>query len=151
MKCWCACVPRASIAATSPTCSARIRTPPCRASPGGILPASRPRAKRSGALARSWDAIVDTTGRWLAPSIGALARGGRVVVMVSPGAGMEPVPLRDLYRREASIVGVNSLLYPAAECAELLRRLTPHFESGALRAPERIQLRPLGTEPYAAL
>ena len=102
-------------------------------------------------LARSWDAIVDTTGRWLAPSIGALARGGRVVVMVAPGAGTEPVPLRDLYRREASIVGVNSLLYPGAECAELLRRLTPHFESGALRAPERIQLRPLGTEPYAVL
>ena len=102
-------------------------------------------------LARSWDAIVDTTGRWLAPSIGALARGGRVVVMVSPGAGMEPVPLRDLYRREASIVGVNSLLYPAAECAELLSRLTPHFESGALRAPERLQPRPLGSEPYLAL
>ncbi|TMG73570.1 MAG: zinc-binding alcohol dehydrogenase family protein, partial [Betaproteobacteria bacterium] len=102
-------------------------------------------------LARSWDAIVDTTGRWLAPSIGALARGGRVVVMVSPGAGTEPVPLRDLYRREASIVGVNSLLYPAAECAELLRRLTPHFESGALRAPERLQPRPLGSEPYLAL
>src|SRR2546423_10150969 len=35
------------------SCSARIRTPPCRASPGGILPASRPRAKRSGARAPS--------------------------------------------------------------------------------------------------
>jgi NADPH:quinone reductase len=102
-------------------------------------------------LAHSWDVIVDTTGRFLAPSISALARGGRVVVMVSPGQGSEPVPVRDLYRREASIVGVNSLLYSAAECGELLRRLASHFESGALRAPERIQPHPLGTEAYAAL
>jgi NADPH2:quinone reductase len=105
----------------------------------------------AGPLARSWDVIVDTTGRWLAAAIGALARGGRVVVMVSPGEGTEPVPVRDLYRREASIVGVNSLLYPATECAELLRRLAPHFESGTLRAPERIQPHPLGTHAYAAL
>ena len=35
--------------------------------------------------------------------------------------------------------------------AELLSRLTPHFESGALRAPERLQPRPLGSEPYLAL
>jgi NADPH:quinone reductase-like Zn-dependent oxidoreductase len=99
----------------------------------------------------SWDVIVDTTGRFLAPSIAALARGGRVVVMVSPGQGSEPVPVRDLYRREASIVGINSLLYSAAECGELLRRLAPHFESGALRAPERLQPHPLGTEAYAAV
>jgi NADPH:quinone reductase len=105
----------------------------------------------AGPLAGSWDVIIDTTGRWLAPSIGALARGGRVVVMVAPGAGTEPMPVRDLYRREASIVGVNSLLYPAGECAELLRRLTPYFESGALRAPERLQAHRLGTEPYLAL
>ena len=102
-------------------------------------------------LASSWDVIVDTTGRFLAASVTALARGGRVVVMVSPGQGTEPVPVRDLYRREASIVGVNSLLHSAVECGELLRRLTPHFESGALRAPERLQRHPLGTEPYAAL
>ncbi|MBW8905045.1 MAG: zinc-binding alcohol dehydrogenase family protein [Betaproteobacteria bacterium] len=102
-------------------------------------------------LANSWDVIVDTTGRFLAASIAALARGGRVVVMVSPGQGTEPVPVRDLYRREASIVGVNSLLHSSVECGELLRRLAPHFESGALRAPERIQPHPLGTGAYAAL
>ena len=96
-------------------------------------------------MANSWDVIVDTTGRFLAPSIAALARGGRVVVMVSPGQGTEPVPVRDLYRREASIVGVNSLLHSSVECGELLRRLAPHFESGALRAPERIQPHPLGS------
>ena len=102
-------------------------------------------------FASSWDVIVDTTGRFLAASVAALARGGRVVVMVSPGQGTEPVPVRELYRREGSVVGVNSLLHSAVECGELLRSLAPHFESGALRAPERIQPHPLGTDAYAAL
>ena len=73
------------------------------------------------------------------------------IVIVAPGEGTQNVPIRELYRREASIVGVNSLLYSPAECARLLRELTPHFESGALRASERITTCPLGIEPYAAL
>jgi len=102
-------------------------------------------------LPGSWEAIFDTTGHWLAASIGALERHGRVVVIVAPGEGTQQVPIRELYRREASIVGVNSLLYSAAACAQLLRELTPHFESGALRAPGRLEPQALGTEPYAAL
>jgi NADPH:quinone reductase len=98
-----------------------------------------------------WDIVFDTTGHWLAPAISALERHGRVVVIVSPGEDTQNVPIRELYRREASIVGVNSLLYSPAECARLLRELAPHFESGALRAPERIAPSPLGVEPYAAL
>jgi len=106
---------------------------------------------RDGVLQGTWDVIIDTTGHWLAPSIGALERHGRVVVIVSPGEGKENLPIRELYRREAAIVGVNSLLYSPADCASLLRELTPHFESGALRAPERIVTFPLGAQPYAAL
>ena len=102
-------------------------------------------------LQGKWDVVFDTTGHWLAPAIAALERHGRVVVIVSPGEGKESVPIRELYRREASLVGVNSLLYSPAECARLLRDLAPHFESGALRAPERIETFPLGAEPYAAL
>jgi NADPH:quinone reductase-like Zn-dependent oxidoreductase len=102
-------------------------------------------------LQGTWDVIFDTTGHWLAPAIAALERHGRVVVIVAPGEGKEHVPIRELYRREASIVGVNSLLYSPAECARLLRELAPHFESGALRASERISPSPLGIEPYAAL
>ena len=102
-------------------------------------------------LEGKWDAVFDTTGYWLAPAIAALERHGRVVVIVAPGEGAQNVPIRELYRREASIVGVNSLLYSAAECAHLLRELTPHFESGVLRAPERVVACPLGVEPYAAL
>jgi NADPH:quinone reductase-like Zn-dependent oxidoreductase len=100
-----------------------------------------------------WDAILDTTGHWLAPAIGALASFGRVVVIFAPGDGKLPVPVRDLYRRGASIVGINSLAYKPADCARLLSELAPAFDSGELQPPDAIVARPLsqGAESYAAL
>ena len=100
-----------------------------------------------------WDAILDTTGYWLAPAIGALAPFGRVVVIFAPGDGRPPVPVRDLYRRGASIVGINSLAYKPADCARLLSQLAPAFESGELRPPQGLVARPLSqaAEAYAAL
>jgi NADPH:quinone reductase-like Zn-dependent oxidoreductase len=61
--------------------------------------------------------------------------------------------VRELYRRGASIVGINSLIYKPAECARLLSELAPAFEAGELRAPDALVARPLAqaTEAYAAL
>jgi len=100
-----------------------------------------------------WDAIFDTTGHWLAAAIGALATFGRAIVIVSTGDGREQLPIRDLYRRAGSIVGVNSLLYSATECARLLSQLAPAFERGELVAPAGIVTRPLSqaVQAYAAL
>jgi NADPH:quinone reductase-like Zn-dependent oxidoreductase len=97
------------------------------------------------------DVVFDTTGACLEPAIGALAVYGRVVVIVAPGEGRTSVPLRELYRRGASLVGVNSLLYSAAECARLLGELAPHFDSGRLRPPARIEERALAPDAYALL
>lgn len=100
------------------------------------------------------DFIYDTAGHWLAQSVGALAKFGRVAVIVVPPAdGHERVPLRDLYRRGGSIVGVNSLLYSAEESAAMFAAITPHFESGALRPPDGLVARPLseGTQVYEDL
>ncbi len=99
------------------------------------------------------DMIFDTPGYWLKESIAALAKYGRVAVIVAPGDGMASVPLRHLYRIGASIVGVNSLLYSAAECARMFDGLRAGFESGQLRAPDGLTLRPLatGTSVYAEL
>jgi NADPH:quinone reductase len=104
-------------------------------------------------LTGEWDAIFDTTGHWLAPAICALARHGRVIVIVAPGDGRAQVPIRDLYRRGASIVGVNSLLYSTADCARLFSELKPKFESGELRPPDGIVARALSeaAQAYAAL
>ncbi len=98
---------------------------------------------RDGVIQGQWDAIFDTTGHWLAQSIAALNRGGKVIVIYSPGNGRQEISSRDLYRREASIIGVNSLLHPASDCARMLDALVPHFESGALRPPSGIESWPL--------
>ena len=109
--------------------------------------------KENEPLPGGWDVIFDSTGHWLAPAISALERLGRVIVIVAPGDGRQNVPIRELYRRGGSIVGVNSLLYSAADCARLLSELAPHFESGKLRAPGGIEERPLhaGVQAYVAL
>ena len=104
-------------------------------------------------LPDAFDMIFDATGSWLAESVAALRRFGRVAVIVAPGDGRQSIPVRELYRRGGSIVGVNSLLYPAAACARLLAQLAPHFESDRLRPPDRLHERPLaeGPQAYAAL
>jgi NADPH:quinone reductase len=101
----------------------------------------------------NFDLIFDTTGQWLSASIGALARFGRVAVIVAPGDGRQSVPVRELYRRAASIVGVNSLLYSCLDCARLLSDLRPHFETGELPPPYSLEPRALveGVEAYVAL
>ena len=106
-----------------------------------------------GMVQGQWDAIFDTTGHWLSQSISALNRGGRVIVIYSPGNGRQDISSRDLYRREASIVGVNSLLHAASDCAAMLAALSEHFESGRLKPPSDIERWPLSraVEAYGEL
>jgi NADPH:quinone reductase-like Zn-dependent oxidoreductase len=51
------------------------------------------------------DIIFDTTGYWIANSIGSIAKYGKVAVIVAPGNGQVNVSIRDLYRNGGSIVG----------------------------------------------
>lgn len=100
------------------------------------------------------DVVFDTTGYWLAQSIDALGQYGRAVPIAVPAQdGYVNLPIRDLYRRGGSIVGVNSLLYAAGERARMLELIAPDFEPGRLIAPEGIIERPLeeGVAVYAAL
>lgn len=97
------------------------------------------------------EVILDTTGSWLPESIQALAQLGRVGVMVAPRDGQVNVPVRDLYRRGGSIVGINSMLYGAGDCARILTEIGMAFDAGRIQAPERLQERHLETalEVYA--
>lgn len=100
------------------------------------------------------DMIYDTAGPWAAQSVAALARFGRLaLIVIPPRDGHVNMPLRDLYRRGGVIVGVNSLLYSASECARMFEALRPGFESGQLLAPDDLTPRPLaqGRAVYAAL
>lgn len=81
------------------------------------------------------DVVFDTTGAWLAPAIGVLAQGGRVVVIAAPADGHVRVPVLGLYRRGGSIVGVNSLLYDATDCARTLTRIGAALDADQLTPP----------------
>ena len=96
------------------------------------------------------DVIIDCAGPWVPQSVGALAEYGKIAVMVVPAAdGHINAPIRDLYRRGGSIVGVNSLLYSAAHSVKILESLRAGFDSGRLRPPDGIVEWPLDDAPAA--
>ncbi|OUS93220.1 zinc-binding alcohol dehydrogenase family protein [Rhodococcus sp. NCIMB 12038] len=89
------------------------------------------------------EVVFDTTGYRLSAAISAIAVGGRIAVIAAPDDGFERIPLRELYRRGANIVGVNSLLTDTITCADTLDSLRVSFETGALPAPGEVVVRPL--------
>ncbi|HWF71447.1 MAG TPA: zinc-binding dehydrogenase [Mycobacterium sp.] len=89
------------------------------------------------------DVAFDTTGSWLPATIPALTVHGRVAVIAAPADGYERLPMRDLYRRGAHTIGMNSALRDMVACAGLLDELRIPLESGALPAPTAVVTRRL--------
>lgn len=89
------------------------------------------------------DVIFDTTGFWLAAAVGALAIGGRIVIIAAPKDGMVNTPVLQLYRRGGSIIGVNSLLHDVTTSAAMLTKLSPLFDSGQLKIKDNLHVMPL--------
>jgi NADPH2:quinone reductase len=92
--------------------------------------------------ATSIDLAFDTTGYWLDATVPVLARHGRIVAISAPPDGRATFDLRQLYRREARIIGVDSRRLTTIEAGAILETLAPGFESGAL-APPPLMERPL--------
>lgn len=82
--------------------------------------------------------IFDTTGHWLNSSVAALAKYGRIAVIVAPGDGTVDVPIRMLYRRGGSIIGVDSMMLNSRTCAEVLAKIGLLFDEGLLLPPTGI-------------
>ena len=99
------------------------------------------------------DVVLDITGAWTAQAIPAVSPFGRIAIIVAHGDGSVNLPLRDLYRRAGSIVGVNSLLYSAVECAKILSCLQPAFDAGLLTPPKDMEERTIAqaVETYGEL
>lgn len=89
------------------------------------------------------EVIFDTTGYWLAPAVAALAKYGRIAVIVAPNDGIVDVSVRMLYRRGGSIVGVDSMLHDSRSCAAILSKIGRLFDDGLLPPPTGITERPL--------
>lgn len=81
--------------------------------------------------------ILDTVGgSMFEPCLKALAHKGRLVEISSPARERRvSFDLIDFYHQEARILGVDSRALDASACAEILGKLAPGFELGALRPP----------------
>lgn len=100
------------------------------------LDADRPLAEQLPAeFAGAADVLFDTTGAFLAQSVGALATRGRIAIIAAPASGRVDFPALDLYRRGGTLVGVNSLLDDARACAAILARIGAGFARGMLALP----------------
>lgn len=89
------------------------------------------------------DVVFDTTGFWLAASVASLGKYGRLAVIVAPGDGTVNMPMRMLYRRGGSIVGVDSMLFNSRDCAQILGKVGRLFDEGKLSPPDGVTERPL--------
>jgi NADPH:quinone reductase-like Zn-dependent oxidoreductase len=88
------------------------------------------------------EVVFDTTGFWLPAAVNAVGTLGRIAVIAAPVDGVITMPILNLYRRGASVIGVNSLLYSLEDCARMLENISAAFE-GAPPVPEGFTELPL--------
>jgi len=77
------------------------------------------------------------------PCIRSLGQLGRQVNIVSVGTRRVAFDLTDFYHLQLTLYGVDTRAYDTVASAEILRQLTPGFESGALRPAPVVSRYPL--------
>jgi NADPH:quinone reductase len=97
---------------------------------------------------RGADVVFDTSGQMFAEGVEATAMEGRISVISAPTDGKTTFNLRNVYRNELRILGVDTRRLDAVACAKLLTEMRPGFESGKLRAVAG-QSRPLAEAAQA--
>jgi NADPH:quinone reductase-like Zn-dependent oxidoreductase len=104
---------------------------------------------------KGFDVVYDTVGTpaLFAAGIGALAFRGRYVAIAGNVGEKVSFELIPFYRKEARLLGVDSLKRGVVACAAVMERLAPGFESGALPAPAIAEAYTLdeAREAYAAV
>jgi NADPH:quinone reductase len=99
------------------------------------------------------DLILDTTGYWVEAAVSAIAEFGRIAAIAAPNDGHVNFPLLDLYRAGGVLVGVNSLLYDAKACAEMLQPIMDAFDNDEIPPPNPVREASLdeGPDVYRAI
>jgi NADPH:quinone reductase len=99
------------------------------------------------------DLILDTTGYWVEAAVSAIAEFGRIAAIAAPNDGHVNFPLLDLYRAGGVLVGVNSLLYDAEACAEMLQPIMDAFDNDEIPPPNPVREASLdeGPDVYRAI
>jgi NADPH2:quinone reductase len=92
--------------------------------------------------------VFDTSGMMFAEAVDAAAVGGRISVISSPRDGKATFNLRNLFRNELRILGVDTRKLDVVACAKLLTEMSSDFASGAFNAKPG-QQRPLAQAAQA--
>jgi NADPH:quinone reductase len=80
------------------------------------------------------DVVYDAVGGVTTPAaLASLAHGGRLVVISVVGPRAVEIDLKDLYRNETRILGIDSTKLGVVESARRLEKMGPYFESGEFR------------------
>jgi NADPH:quinone reductase len=90
-------------------------------------------AVRSMTQGRGADVVFDTSGQLFAESVEAAAMRGRVVVISAPADGKATFNLRNLYRKELTVRGVDTRPIDVVAGAKLLSQMRGGFESGRFK------------------
>jgi NADPH:quinone reductase-like Zn-dependent oxidoreductase len=93
---------------------------------------------------RGADIVFDTSGMMFAEAVEVAAERGRIPVITAPRDGMATFNLRNVYRKNLRIVGVDSRPLDVVACANLLAELAPGFEAGRFTVKPRRTF-PLGS------
>lgn len=85
------------------------------------------------------EVVFDTTGHWAPAAVSALSVFGRLAIIAAPLDGHVQLPALALYRKGGTLIGINSLLYSCAECAQMLNQFGQYFDQGLLSLPTGIK------------
>ena len=114
-----------------------------------------PELKKAKELAgdKGLNVIVDTIGDFalVKAALQVLASRGRMSFITAPRQGSTelPVDILGLYRRQIELVGCNTAGSPQAEMIQMMKELTPSFESGKLKAADESTMNLLGIDQAA--
>jgi NADPH:quinone reductase-like Zn-dependent oxidoreductase len=96
---------------------------------GSIVDAIRSITNNRGA-----DVVFDGSGMMFAEAVEVAGLDGRIPVTAAPVDGKAAFNLRNLYRKELRVQGIDTLRLDAVACAKLLAQMAPGFESGQFKA-----------------
>jgi NADPH:quinone reductase-like Zn-dependent oxidoreductase len=82
---------------------------------------------------RGADVVFDSSGMMFADAVESAAMSGRIPVISSPADGQVTFNLRSIYRKELSVLGVDTRRLDTVASARRLNEMLPGFESGRLK------------------
>jgi NADPH:quinone reductase-like Zn-dependent oxidoreductase len=82
---------------------------------------------------RGANVVFDTSGMMFADAIEAADHGGRIPLISASAKGTASFNLRNLYRKELRVTGIDTRRLDVVACAQLLAAMAQYFKSGQFK------------------